>query len=194
MQFWLTNLEGYIIAQALDDFDDFQLPSAISRIPLYSLIKKILEGLDIFCKGGYYFPHIKDIDRSKRFTIELSLAEIDYITKAFEYQGDIYKGTVYEKVFTKLCNSMKDKVRNTPYGAFKKTVENEADFEKVFGQEDDLLDKNVPESKGVVFFGRKKEGSILRGLRLKTPEEMIRYGCSPSLVEAMSRIKRRSHK
>jgi hypothetical protein len=92
MKIKFTNIEGYIVLDTLSNLEEFFLPGSILRDILYPLMKKFFDKLGIDTKEGYSVPNLRLFDEELRggyiikkkgeFEVELSLAEIDYISKA----------------------------------------------------------------------------------------------------------------
>jgi hypothetical protein len=128
-------VEGNLILDALDGYDEYHLPRSVSRKTLYTLIKKFIGMLCIECDNGYSTPNMfhDKFDRTKSFELDLNDDEMDYINRAVQagnyqdgsedYPKDIQEaaGRVYHKTLEAL--------RETP----EVTPENQELFERIFG-------------------------------------------------------------
>ena len=79
-------VEGNLILDALDGYDEYHLPRSVSRKTLYTLIKKFIGMLGIECDNGYSTPNMfhDKFDRTKSFELDLNDDEMDYINRAVQ--------------------------------------------------------------------------------------------------------------
>ncbi len=130
-----NQVEGNIILNALDEYDEYFLPRSISRTVLYLLIRKFIDKLGIkIVDGGYDLPHLlhDKFNASKSFEIDLNIDELDYINRAMEAEnsGDAYEG--YPKYIQEAASGIYHRTYEALKAAPVVTPENQMLFQEIF--------------------------------------------------------------
>jgi hypothetical protein len=127
-------VEGNVVFDALENYDEYFLARSISRRVLYPLIRKFIIGLGIEIDRGYNTPNLfhDKFDNTKSFEVDLNIDEIDYINRAVMAANYAEKEAGYPIIIQEAAN----KIYHETYEALKDipeiTLENEKLFTETF--------------------------------------------------------------